>query len=470
MSRRNNNRDGIALVIVLGIISIMVIMAVSFITLMRTERVSAKNFTDVVRGREMARGMLDQVLIDLYDLNWSVGTNLHIVPWTNNVFDLTAESSDLNFLDSKNGGTYFIYDDPTLPAAISGQWSEITFTNQETDAGCLYNFLAVNDSGRLDINHINTNLDLKRLNYSDPDIATINKIIKDRVRLYGNAEINARFGPPSSNKFSNILKNFTSYSRYTQKYIDPTTPANPVYVTNRVQIGGWVSGLQSNKAEIVSALTNSGVDVADTDFVFNNILDYVDDDSSNRNGGANGYCSEMLPMISEVAFAVSVTYDGTDTYTVNLSFTNEIWNPFEGTIPSGKYSVDWRGFTAVPNSLGFALTNTVGTNLPSLHTNEMTSSYVQYVGHYTVPPLTALPADLGDVTFTIQPVIQDDNGDVDVIPPRSFKRLLTTPTLSSREAYEIDDPRLNHLPGKWTLVSTPTIEHMSTNFTGAGEI
>ena len=55
LNQPNNRRSGIALVMVLGVLSLMVLMAVSFAISMRTERVAAGNQLDTVRVRQLAQ-------------------------------------------------------------------------------------------------------------------------------------------------------------------------------------------------------------------------------------------------------------------------------------------------------------------------------------------------------------------------------------------------------------------------------
>ena len=62
----SHHQQGIALVMVLGILSVMVIMAVGFAIAMRTERVAAGNFLDNVKATQLVRSSLALAMADLH--------------------------------------------------------------------------------------------------------------------------------------------------------------------------------------------------------------------------------------------------------------------------------------------------------------------------------------------------------------------------------------------------------------------
>jgi len=67
-----SHQQGIALIMVLGILSVTVMLAVAFAISMRTERVAAGNFTDTVRAKHLVRTALHLAMADIYQ-------DLHIV-------------------------------------------------------------------------------------------------------------------------------------------------------------------------------------------------------------------------------------------------------------------------------------------------------------------------------------------------------------------------------------------------------
>lgn len=67
-SKKNDlsHQQGVALVMVLGLLSLMVVMAVSFAIAMRTERVAAGNYLDTVKANHLVRTALHLAMADIY--------------------------------------------------------------------------------------------------------------------------------------------------------------------------------------------------------------------------------------------------------------------------------------------------------------------------------------------------------------------------------------------------------------------
>lgn len=63
-SRRDDARRGVALIIVLGFLSIMILMAVAFLTNARTERMVADSSLEAMRGRQLVRTALNAAMND----------------------------------------------------------------------------------------------------------------------------------------------------------------------------------------------------------------------------------------------------------------------------------------------------------------------------------------------------------------------------------------------------------------------
>jgi|LSQX01.3.fsa_nt_gb hypothetical protein len=64
VSRRDDARRGVALIIVLGFLSIMILMAVAFLTNARTERMVADSSLEAMRGRQLVRTALNAAMND----------------------------------------------------------------------------------------------------------------------------------------------------------------------------------------------------------------------------------------------------------------------------------------------------------------------------------------------------------------------------------------------------------------------
>lgn len=64
--RNSSPHEGVVLIMVLGLLSVMIIMAVSFAVAMRTERLAAGNSLDSVKANQLARTALHLAMADIY--------------------------------------------------------------------------------------------------------------------------------------------------------------------------------------------------------------------------------------------------------------------------------------------------------------------------------------------------------------------------------------------------------------------
>ena len=87
----SRDRSGVALIVVLGFLSIMVMMAVAFLTQARMERLVAGTSADAQRGRQMARTALNAAMSD-YSVNL-YAVNRYMLPPPDSPFDLFLSKS-----------------------------------------------------------------------------------------------------------------------------------------------------------------------------------------------------------------------------------------------------------------------------------------------------------------------------------------------------------------------------------------
>lgn len=86
-----DSKRGVALIVVLGFLSIMVMMAVAFLTQARMERLVAGTSADAQRGRQMARTALNAAMSD-YSVNL-YAVNRYMLPPPDSPFDLFLSKS-----------------------------------------------------------------------------------------------------------------------------------------------------------------------------------------------------------------------------------------------------------------------------------------------------------------------------------------------------------------------------------------
>jgi len=149
----DKGRDGVALIICLGLLSVMTLMAVTFSISMRIERVAAGNFADSVQAKHLIHTALVRAMEAIDD---------DLVPSDH---DLTTVYPQWDVLTSQGGtaarivtaaGLEPVPNGPILTAAQAATptWINVgssTFTGRVA-------FVAMNLSGLLDLNHhVNTN-------------------------------------------------------------------------------------------------------------------------------------------------------------------------------------------------------------------------------------------------------------------------------------------------------------------------
>jgi hypothetical protein len=95
---------------------------------------------------------------------------------------------------------------------------------------------------------------------------------------------------------------------------------------DKVDISGDEEALKSRRSEIVQGLIDSGIAASDADFVFNNLIDYVDTNCIPFDLG--GPYTEAVPMVSEIVTETRVSHDGVQARTDRIRLTVELHYPF----------------------------------------------------------------------------------------------------------------------------------------------
>jgi len=382
LNRRQTN-SGVALIMVLGLLTVMVLLAVTFAVSMRTERLAAGNYADTVRARELVQIGLARAMNDLaHNLgptglyqpggkaypSWNV-TNSY---YTNDV-NGNARWNYTNAVIQKSATNY-------VPHIL---WTEATNVDRSTDLNPSNHWLPVesvtppapglpnetnlmgrvayiilNCSGLLDANYAGGAAGLggggtTRAGASNPnDIAIANlDEISDKesafliarstnIRYETVAQLNTMgaFYAPATNLFV--------YSRALPGYWN-TNP--PIGVGTQVNLSGSVADLMVSErvAAITNAFTNIGFSAIEAGVLFSNMIDYVDEDSS---PSSLEYCVESVPMINEIAISnriEQITGGASPTYQSYADVDIEWWYPFV-TSNSGTYQLQCTAANIVP--------------------------------------------------------------------------------------------------------------------------
>lgn len=308
--KHTSQRNGVALVLVLGLMAVFMITAVAFSISMRVERRGASNYRYTVQAKHMLMSGLAAAIEDINN-KMDTGSNIYLYP-------LWETISSTGFVPAR------VLSRGVLQH-IPGQLQDKAITNkplwQYIQGGGFkrgsFAYIVINCSGLLDANKVggNTNrttgLDPSEIAITNlPDIADYAIFVEDRRRhvryetLGEMTNLNAGLKP-------GMPTNFALYSLSPEgERIDPSS----YEVKKKINIGGDVGTLVSNKADIVQGLIDSGIEAGEADFVFNSLLDYVDTNCIPDGGGLLTEAEaqtmplvEAVPMISE--FMVTNKFD-----------------------------------------------------------------------------------------------------------------------------------------------------------------
>jgi Tfp pilus assembly protein PilX len=332
-------RRGVALIIVLGLLGLLLISAVSFAVLMRTERNAATNYRHTSSARQMLHAGLARAI---EDINADIGDVL-CPAWTNRT--VITGSFTNKYPESMFFSRYTVTgtgNDP-VPARLltkdvmtyipvlyhrrlteniyaPPEWVPINYSNSVIGR---YAYAVIDTSGLLDANLVFTSTSNRWLGTSpgeirlDPailsrkDLINANTFQIDRdaaVRYETVSELATLNGGIN---YSN-LANFEVFSRYSTNDVAGVTNINLFGVTT--------NQLAALKPTIIQAFTDAGcigtppLVVSGSSFTRPNILyaalaDYLDNDSvmfPHTAGQFNRPITEKLPMLT--CFGVTMTY------------------------------------------------------------------------------------------------------------------------------------------------------------------
>ena len=468
---------------VLGILSVMVIMAVAFAISMRTERVAAGNYADSVRARQLVQVGLARALYRLVDpvVGDSLGTNglsssgSKVYPdWLAPVVassDITYTNTSKNvyLVYATNGSTRANEATNFVPRALwaaatntdeiaaSNHWVLIVSPGNSNIIGRV-KYLVLNCSGLLDANFVGG--DATRGVGTNPSELAIGSM--PEFKLNGaNAFLTQRDGGTdyryetldelavlNASSFNGAPSNFTVYSRALPGYwVTNTVPGT---VGAQVNLAGTAADMPDGSARwcaITNAFYLAGFSGSEAGVLYRNLIDYIDPDSD---PGLDTTCVEPVPMINEMVFSNSVVFDPsalpTPTYTINCWASFELWYPFVSG--GGTYS-----FTA-----NVAFVSSAGPIAVGGKQNLVLSSTQQF----NVASFTALCITNNDpVSFTIRV----DSAAIGNSPALSIVydelkcpcTVFTAVLPDGVNAMECLDPRFNRYPTNsgWQVEATP---------------
>lgn len=334
-SVRPEPRSGIALVVVLGFLTVLILMAVAFSVIMRTERMASRAYADVVRAKQitqagLARAMQrieNEVGDDVYPRTNAWVSGVSVTP--NPLYGLATTLAARRFLPLATWGTNRI-------STANYEYIEDPITG--TNIG-RYAYMIVDCSGLLDANHVGG---LARTSGISAAEIPLDINILTELTAYGTNELPARRASTwkrfeslpdllavcqsnavmpaniiSANNYRPALflentSNLFIYSRAPRGFKLGNAVTNPVYV----------GGTNWSVAEVAQAFTQMGLGSDDAQAATLALRDYVDANFVPQN--PTSICVEATPLINEVVIQQTMP----TTNQVVCVPTVEIWFPF----------------------------------------------------------------------------------------------------------------------------------------------
>jgi hypothetical protein len=340
-------RRGVALIIVLGLLGLLLISAVSFAVLMRTERNAATNYRHTSSARQMLHAGLARAI---EDINADIGADL-CPAWTNRTVisgSLTNEYPENIFFSRDTGGDQIparllTKDVMTyIPVLYHRRLTDNTYTTPEwipikypigtENTIGRYAYAVIDTSGLLDAHRVydtatnrwlgtslgEVRLDPAILSRKDLTNTTAFRSNRDVVRAAGRYETVSELATLNGGIDYAKLANFEVFSRYSTGAVADVTTVNLFgLTTSQLELPLY-------REPIIQAFIDSGgADTAPLTSLFpkdifcDALADYLDSDSVMS---APGYptaeeqfkrpCTEKLPLLT--SYGVKVTYTRTD--------------------------------------------------------------------------------------------------------------------------------------------------------------
>ena len=484
-----NSENGVALIMVLGLLTVMVLMAVTFAITMRTERLAAGNYADTVRARELvqvglARAMNDMVVFGQYGLGTnglsSPGSKVYpdwpvMVPYT---VAYTNTSKNVYLVYATNGSTRANEATNFVPRALwaaatnadylsaSNHWlliESITYTNggvAETNRMGRVKYLVLNCSGLLDANYAGgpagTVVGVARVGSTSPaDIAIGNlgeikanfparRMTSDiRYETLGELNTLAEINKPATNLFV--------YSRALPGYWN-TNPPPYGSVGTQVNLSGTATNINDRRVQITDALMSIGISSPDAFIIWRNLMDYVDPDSIHTDSYAS---VESVPMINEVVVSNVVSAaglnDNMDTY---IFF--ELWYPFV-KVNASAFEVQYKATFTDLGGAGFKPSNIGAWKSVAPTVTPGAQSFAVIIDHLPVVSKPSGSAVDFNSTIIARVVLVAGGEEVDQVEGITLNNKNVGVPSFSVVSSECLDPRFNWYLTQWQSPTPPTL-------------
>lgn len=497
---RDPRRRGVALIIVLGLMSVLVIMAVSFVVVMRTERLTARGFVNDFRVRELNYVALTHAM-DHIQKDAEAGSWMY-PPWP--VGALHSGQNSLSSGGTGAGRDVLVWNGRNYAASNVHVAAEITTNDMkwiEIQEGTQYVghvcYMIMNTSGEIDANG-NGSMDpqlaksIPRYLGTNANELQLHNSLLPSLTSYGTNIYNARCGSPGTTRNKAFGRaesmpdlwiagrygysaaypiqyprpsGFTTFSHYPTGFAVNGIAQAPIY------IGGDQAQVIAQRGQIQNQFVSAGFTLPQAQTLTLNLLDYIDNDFIPGNAGGtvapsiNTVATEPVPMLNEIVVG-SVLQDSGANRTLTINLDVEVWYPFFGITNLLTYSVR----TTPKLTGGNFSTLTVGTPAltpkagPWFWNNVATPGmFYRYTGRWTATaPVTnaVLPTALQFPTFDL---VDNAGAVADGIAPGAGGVSMTLPWANfmagavgavSYSGWKANDPRIN-----WQFPNLATSDH-----------
>ena len=392
-----NNQDGIALIIVLGLLAVLVIIGVSFSVSMRTERLATRSYLDVVKARHLVHTALARVLSEHIH---PALDGLAYPPWdAYSIPDTTADRLEI-LGDKSMTNSPMIFIPMSLRSAAAAaeglQWQELRDPYDDKILYGEYAFLVVNNSGLLDANVIGSTNMLRSLGTNAAEIIADYNVLPELMSgAPSNALAKYREGFA---RFESVpeLYNLTSSTMFSGNFGAPPLVqkgsgshlagrmADHLHVFSRLPLGFANDNLTANSkvayiggnpsaswlTGVVDAISDISVATIPDKLAFARVMyDFAESESYEPVGDNDTekfarISSRPVPMINEiiVSNSLKMVMSGTQaTVEHRIYLTIETWFPFTADDDEPAFQIrldaplqktaiipNWPGFQAQP--------------------------------------------------------------------------------------------------------------------------
>lgn len=471
---RIERKRGVAVIMVLGVLSLLMVLAVSFSETMRIERKGAANYVFNIRSRQLLEASLSRAIDHINSTttnyyppgrfltssnglgytDWNVTNDSGTVSFDFSSFTDYVPDSVLSFVTNENNRAQWIQSagDDAMPGVMA--------------------YMVLNVSDHIDIN-----------TFTNTDWGSHLQIMDE---VFGNLGVNAsalRNAVSNSAPFESLGEFKSLYPAISTRYL--TVGSRYPDQTNTTFVGGDHDALVSISSDLISDISGIPIpgDFYDTGRIFVNLLDYVDTNNLPKNievpATPIGPYTEAVNMLNEIMpETLLVIKQPPNTLVLGPQFRAELWAPFYEayqplSVLRGEMGIRLfeNGAEVASNSASLNEAPLTAIGSPQFHTNDL----LRAITDFTVGSVTN-QFDV-DITLTdIEIVRDDDNTTLDTVPgPLSFATIFTIPTNFSgssvlpnyTNSYQAYDPRFNWMDrGPYWYTNTHTTMGTTNSYPG----